>query len=82
VVATGKSWTVRDFLDRAFGHVGLAWHGYIEFDPRYLRPSEVDSLQGDPTKARQKLGWRPKTSFDELVKMMVDADIAAQKAGT
>jgi GDPmannose 4,6-dehydratase len=81
VVATGQSWTVRDFLDRAFGHVGLDWQGYVEFDPRYLRPSEVDTLLGDPGKAREKLGWRAKTTFDELVKMMVDADIAAQKAG-
>jgi GDPmannose 4,6-dehydratase len=81
VVATGQSWTVRDFLDRAFDHVGLKWQDYVEFDPRYLRPSEVDALQGDPTKAREKLGWRPKTTFGELVKMMVDADIAAQTAG-
>jgi GDPmannose 4,6-dehydratase len=81
VVATGEAWTVRDFLDRAFGHVGLKWRDYVEFDARYLRPSEVDSLLGDPTKACQKLGWKAKTSFDELVKMMVDADIAAQKAG-
>jgi GDPmannose 4,6-dehydratase len=81
VIATGQSWTVRDFLDRAFGHVGLKWQDYVEFDPRYLRPSEVDALLGDPTKAREKLGWKARTTFDELVKMMVEADIAAQKAG-
>jgi GDPmannose 4,6-dehydratase len=81
VVATGKAWTVRDFLERAFGYVGLKWHDYVEFDPRYLRPSEVDSLLGDPTKAREKLGWQARTTFDELIKMMVDADIAAQRAG-
>jgi GDPmannose 4,6-dehydratase len=81
VVATGQSWSVRDFLDRAFGHVRLKWQDHVEFDPRYLRPSEVDALQGDPTKAREKLGWRPKTTFEELVKMMVDSDIAAQTAG-
>jgi GDPmannose 4,6-dehydratase len=81
VVATGQAWTVRDFLDRAFGHVGLNWRDYVAFDARYLRPSEVDALLGDSTKAREKLGWQAKTSFDELVKMMVDADIAAQKAG-
>jgi GDPmannose 4,6-dehydratase len=79
VIATGESWTVRQFLDRAFAHARLDWHDYVEFDARYLRPSEVDSLLGDATKAREKLGWRPKTSFDELVRMMVDADIAAEK---
>ena len=53
----------------------------MEFDARYLRPAEVDSLLGDPSKARQRLGWKPRTSFDELVKIMVEADIAYQKAG-
>lgn len=80
VIATGQSWSVRDFLDRAFKHVGLDWHDYIEFDERYLRPSEVDLLLGDASKAQARLGWKPKTSFDELVKMMVDADIAAETA--
>jgi GDPmannose 4,6-dehydratase len=78
VVATGQSWSVRDFLDRAFAHVKLDWHDYIEFDSRYLRPSEVDVLVGDAAKARSKLGWAPTTSFDELVKIMVEADIAAE----
>jgi len=82
VVATGESWTVRQFLERAFGHVQLKWQDYVEFDARYLRPSEVDSLLGDATKARDKLGWRPTTSFDELVKMMVEADIAAEAKGS
>jgi GDPmannose 4,6-dehydratase len=79
VIATGQNWSVRDFLDRAFSHVGLDWHSYVEFDPRYLRPSEVDSLVGDSSKARQKLGWQSTTTFDELVKIMVEADIEALK---
>jgi GDPmannose 4,6-dehydratase len=75
VVATGETWTVKDFLSRAFGRVGLNWEEFVEFDPRYLRPSEVDLLIGDPSKAKQQLGWAPKTSFDDLVKIMVDADL-------
>lgn len=78
VIATGKSWTVKEFLDRAFMHVGMNWEDYVEFDPRYLRPSEVDILIGDAGKAKAKLGWTPKTSFDELVRIMVDADVAAE----
>ena len=78
VVATGQSWSVRDFLDRAFAHVKLDWRDYIEFDSRYLRPSEVDVLVGDAAKARSKLGWAPTTSFDEIIKIMVEADIAAE----
>lgn len=81
VIATGESWSVRDFLDHAGRHVGLDWKKYVEFDARYLRPSEVPILQGDPSKARTKLGWKPKTTFDELVKLMVDADLAAEKIG-
>jgi GDPmannose 4,6-dehydratase len=78
VVATGETWTVKDFLERSFSRVGLDWHDYVEFDPRYLRPSEVDLLIGDAGKARQKLGWSPRTSFDELVRIMVDADLEAE----
>ena len=81
VIATGETWSVKDFLDRAFKHAGLDWKDYVEFDARYLRPSEVDVLLGDPSKAKRQLGWTPKTSFDELVKIMVDADIEAQKQG-
>jgi GDPmannose 4,6-dehydratase len=81
VIAMGETWSVKDFLDRAFKHVNLDWHDYVEFDARYLRPSEVDVLLGDPSKAKKKLGWQPKTSFDELVKIMVEADIDAQKRG-
>jgi len=79
VIATGECWTVREFLDRAFTHVKLDWKNYVEFDARYTRPSEVDLLIGDPSKARNKLGWKSTTSFDQLVKIMVDADIAAEK---
>jgi GDPmannose 4,6-dehydratase len=78
VVATGQTWTIKDFLDRAFGRVGLKWQDYVEFDARYLRPSEVDLLIGDASKAKQKLGWTPRTSFDELVKIMVDSDLEAE----
>jgi GDPmannose 4,6-dehydratase len=74
VVATGETHSVRDFLQAAFRHVGLPWQQYVRIDPRYFRPSEVDLLLGDASKAREVLGWQPKTSFDELVKLMVDAD--------
>ena len=79
VISMGQSWSVRDFLDRAGAHIGVDWHQLVEFDPRYLRPAEVDELVGDSTKARTKLGWKPRTSFDDLVKLMVDADLAAEK---
>ncbi|MEQ9491832.1 MAG: GDP-mannose 4,6-dehydratase [Alphaproteobacteria bacterium] len=81
VVATGETRSVRDFLEAAFGYAGLTWQEHVEFDPRYLRPTEVDCLLGDATKARETLDWSPKVSFDELVKMMVDNDIemAAQE---
>jgi GDPmannose 4,6-dehydratase len=79
VIATGQSWSVREFLDRAFAQVNLNWKDYVEFDSRYLRPSEVDVLIGDASKARKNLGWAPTTNFDELVKIMVEADIAAEK---
>jgi len=75
VIATGETYSVRDFLTEAFGYVGLDWQNYIEIDQKYFRPSEVDLLVGDPSKAKQKLGWEPKIKFKDLVKMMVDADI-------
>ena len=78
VVATGETWTIKDFLSRAFGRVGLDWQDYVEFDARYLRPSEVDLLIGDASKAKQALGWSPRTSFDELVRIMVDADLKSE----
>ena len=77
VVATGETHSVREFLEAAFGHAGLDWEQYVEIDPRYFRPSEVDVLLGDATKAREKLGWQPKVGFDELVRIMVDADMTA-----
>ncbi len=77
VIATGRTHTVREFLEEAFKHVGLNYKKYVKFDSRYLRPAEVDLLIGDPSKARKKLGWKPKTTFKELVKIMVEADIAA-----
>jgi GDPmannose 4,6-dehydratase len=75
VIATGNTWSVRDFLDCAFGLVQLDWRKYVEFDPRYLRPSEVDLLIGDASKARSVLGWEPRTDFQTLVRIMVDADL-------
>jgi len=78
VIATGQTWSVKDFLARAFNRVGLDWQDYVEFDARYLRPSEVDLLIGDASKAQQKLGWTPRTSFDDLVRIMVDADLESE----
>ncbi|PIR48220.1 GDP-mannose 4,6-dehydratase [Candidatus Peregrinibacteria bacterium CG10_big_fil_rev_8_21_14_0_10_55_24] len=80
VIATGETHTVREFLEEAFSHANLKWQDYVEFDSRYLRPAEVDLLQGDPTKAKEKLGWSPKTGFRDLVKLMVDADLAIVRA--
>jgi GDPmannose 4,6-dehydratase len=75
VVATGESYSVRQFLEEAFSYVGLDWQEYVEVDPLYFRPTEVDYLLGDSTKARSVLGWRPQTNFRQLVRMMVDADL-------
>lgn len=76
VIATGETHSVREFLEEAFGCVDMDWQQYVKFDPRYLRPAEVDLLIGDPSKARKQLGWEPKVTFKELVKIMVEADIA------
>ena len=75
VVATGETHTVRRFCEIAFGHVGLRWEDHVAIDEKYMRPAEVDLLIGNPAKAEKVLGWRPKTSFEDLVTMMVDADI-------
>jgi GDPmannose 4,6-dehydratase len=75
VVATGESHSVREFVAEVFGYLDLDWEKYVEIDPRYLRPSEVDHLQGDPSKAKKVLGWEPKVTFKELAKMMTDADM-------
>lgn len=75
VIATGESHSVEDFVSEAFSLVGLDWRKYVEINPRYFRPNEVDNLQGDYSKANKILGWKPKTSFKDLVKIMVAADL-------
>jgi GDPmannose 4,6-dehydratase len=77
VVATGSDYTVRDFLQISFEHVGLDWEKYVKFDERYLRPTEVDALIGDATKAKDLLGWVPKVHTPDLARLMVDADVEA-----
>jgi GDPmannose 4,6-dehydratase len=79
VIATGETHSVREFLDEAFGHLDLDWKRFVEIDQRYFRPAEVDLLVGDASNARRKLGWEPKITFKELVRMMVDADLADLK---
>jgi GDPmannose 4,6-dehydratase len=79
VVATGETHSVREFCELAFGHVGLDYKDYVVIDERFMRPAEVDLLIGDPAKARAHLGWKPKTTFPELVRMMVDADLQLLK---
>ena len=80
VIATGESHSVREFVELAFAEAGLDWRRHVAIDPRYLRPTEVDALEGDARKARERLGWSAQTSFEELVAGMVDADIAALAA--
>jgi len=75
VVATNETHSVKEFLEVAFGHVGLDWQKYVEIDPRYYRPAEVELLIGDYSKAKSKLGWEPKIRFEDLTKLMVDADV-------
>ncbi len=77
VVATGETHSVQEFVEIAFGHAGLNWEEHVKLDPKFIRPAEVDLLIGDPTKAKARLGWQPSVDFRGLVKMMVDADIAA-----
>ena len=79
VIATNETHSIREFLDFAFGHVGLEWEKYVEVDPRYYRPTEVDLLMGDYSKAKRRFGWEPKTKFADLVKLMVDADVKLLK---
>jgi GDPmannose 4,6-dehydratase len=74
VLATGKTHTIREFLDAAFGYLGLDWTNYVEIDPRYYRPAEVDILIGDPSKAERVLGWKAKTTMQELAKLMIEAE--------
>jgi GDPmannose 4,6-dehydratase len=75
VLATGETHTVREFASVAFSHVGLDWQDFVEVDPTYYRPAEVDVLQGDASKAKALLGWQPRVGFEELVRIMVDADV-------
>ena len=77
VVATGETHSVREFCQIAFEHAGLDWEAHVDVDERFFRPAEVDLLIGDASKARSTLGWKPEVSFDELVRMLVDADLAA-----
>jgi GDPmannose 4,6-dehydratase len=76
VIATGDTHSVREFLDLAAELLDLDWESFVELDPRYLRPTEVDVLRGDASKAAERLGWSPATSFEELVRIMVEADRA------
>jgi GDPmannose 4,6-dehydratase len=75
VIGTGQTHSVRELVEAAFAHVGLDWRKHVVSDPKYMRPAEVDLLQADPSKARAELGWTPKVRFDQLVAMMVDADL-------
>ena len=75
VIATGQTHSVKEFVEEVFEYLGLEWKKYVEIDKRYFRPTEVDELQGDAAKAREKLGWKPKVSFSELIKIMVDSDM-------
>lgn len=78
VIATGETHTVRELLEVAFEHLNLDWKQYVKTDPRYYRPTEVDLLIGDATKAKNELGWEPKTTFGELIRMMVEADLGEE----
>jgi len=77
VIATGEAHSVKEFLEEAFSYLDLDWRDYVEIDPRYFRPTEVDFLLGDPSRAREHLGWQPRVTFKELVRIMVDADMQA-----
>ncbi len=76
IIATGEMHSVREFVEAAFSAAGLnSWEGYVDIDPAFLRPAEVDLLVGDPRKAKEKLGWKPRTTFKELVSLMVESDL-------
>jgi len=75
VIGTGESHSVREFVEEAFAYAGLDWKQYVKIDPRYFRPTEVELLLADYTKAKKKLGWSPRVTFKELVRVMVDADL-------
>jgi GDPmannose 4,6-dehydratase len=75
VIATGHTHTVRSFVNQVFKRLDLDWQNYVEIDPRYQRPTEVDALQGDASKAREKLGWQPKIGLDQLIDRMINTDL-------
>jgi GDPmannose 4,6-dehydratase len=77
VIATGIQWSIRQLAEIAFGLVGLDWQKYVEVDRAYFRPAEVPDLRGDPSKARAKLGWRPRITFEEMIREMLESDLAA-----
>lgn len=79
VIGTGKTWSVRQFLELAFAVVGKNWQDYVEIDEKFVRPAEVDLLVANPTKAKKVLGWEPKTSFEDMVRIMVEADLEHEK---
>jgi GDPmannose 4,6-dehydratase len=80
VVGTGQTQSVRQLCELAFGHLGLKYEDYVKVDPRFIRPADVDLLVSDPTKARAALGWEPSVSFEDLVVMMVEADLKRLQA--
>ena len=82
VIATGETHSVRELCQVAFGHLGLDWERHVTVDEQFFRPAEVDLLIGDPKQARTVLGWEPKVGFEDLVCMMVDADLAALSSAT
>ena len=81
VIATGVTHTIRHACEVAFGHAGLDWEQYVVIDERFLRPAEVDLLVGDASKAERELGWRPEVTFEQMMAMMVDADLARLSSG-
>ncbi len=81
VIATNETHTIRESLEVAFGRLGLDWQKYMEIDPRYYRPAEVELLIGDASKAKRKMGWEPKPKFKDLIELMVDADLASPRGG-
>ena len=81
VLATNETHSIRDFLEASFSHLGMDWRDHVEFDPLYMRPSEVDLLIGDYSKAKTQLGWEPKTRMHALAQLMTDADLALVKSG-
>jgi GDPmannose 4,6-dehydratase len=81
VIGTGETHTVQEFVETAFARVGLDWREFVELDPRYLRPAEVEALRADPTRAHAELGWRHRVGFEDLVGIMVDAEVAALEQG-